>query len=113
MEAAVLVSAVFEDAVRKLAAKQQLDRDRKMELLIDDLVRAGTVTAVAGRRLKVVANLRNKADHAKWDTFEIDDVKEAVRTTRCSCDSKPGAVILMVTARCPLGEFSSMVCGTR
>lgn len=81
-EASVLVSAVFEDAVRRLADKHQLARDKKMEPLIDDLVRADVIPPVTARRFKTAAGLRNKATHADWDAFSLEDVQEAVRTTR-------------------------------
>ncbi|MFQ5957292.1 MAG: hypothetical protein ACE5KK_05925 [Candidatus Brocadiales bacterium] len=81
-EAGVLVSVVFEDTIRKLGKKHSLDQSSSIESLIDGLVDCDAVTPVAGRRLKSVASLRNKALHAKWDEFDIRDVGEAVRTTR-------------------------------
>ena len=79
-EAGVLLSAVFEDAIRKLAAKHNVDVDAKVDAIIDGLSQRGVVTAVAGKRLKAAAGLRNKVDHAKWDEFTIQDVGESIRT---------------------------------
>jgi len=82
-ESGVLVSIVFEDAIRKLAKKHELDRNADIELLIDKISKAGAITPVMARRLKGgPAALRNKALHAKWKEFDIKDTGEAIRTTR-------------------------------
>jgi hypothetical protein len=82
-ESGVLVSIVFEDAIRKLAKKHKVDPNADVELLIDEIAKAGAVTPVMARRLKGgPAALRNKALHAKWKEFDIKDTGEAIRTTR-------------------------------
>ncbi|MFH1724232.1 MAG: hypothetical protein ABII00_06375 [Elusimicrobiota bacterium] len=81
-EAGVLASAVFEDAVRKLAKKYELDPDAKIDRIIDDLAKVEAVTPLQARRMKAAgAAVRNKALHAKWDEFDRDDVEAAIRVT--------------------------------
>jgi hypothetical protein len=82
VEAGILVSAVFEDGIRKLAKKHAHDHTKPVEALIDDLVGGGKITPIAGKRLKVPAGLRNKALHAKWEEFDLQDIGAAVKTTR-------------------------------
>lgn len=81
MEAAILVSAVFEDAARRLAKKHGRDRSKPMEQLIDDLALQGIISLVAARRFKGASALRNKALHADWDAFNLRDVDEVIATT--------------------------------
>jgi hypothetical protein len=82
-ESGALVSIVFEDTLRKVAKKYDLDPETEIDSLIEGLLVAEKITPVAARRLKGgPAALRNKALHAKWDEFDIKDVGEALRTTR-------------------------------
>ena len=81
--ALVLGSAVFEDALRKLALKHGLETaGRSIESLIDDLQKAGVLTPVKAKRMKASAGLRNSALHAQWDALDIRDVGEQIATTR-------------------------------
>jgi uncharacterized protein YutE (UPF0331/DUF86 family) len=83
MEAAVLASAVFEDALRRLARKHNVSTSgQAVEGLIDELQRSGIVTPVKAKRLKACAGLRNRALHAEWDAFDIRDVGEQIAATR-------------------------------
>lgn len=82
-ESSVLCSAVFEDAVRKLADKLSVTQAKKpLDSVIDELVKQGTITAVKSRRWKSYAAVRNKALHAQWDEFDIRDVAEMLTGTR-------------------------------
>ena len=83
IESSVLASAVFEDAVRKLAQKHAvLEAGRSVETLIDELSKTGTLTSVKSKRLKGFGGVRNKALHAQWDQFDIRDVGELINGTR-------------------------------
>jgi uncharacterized protein YutE (UPF0331/DUF86 family) len=82
IEASVLVSAVFEDGVRKLARLHGLDERKPIDRLIDELAGQDVITDGAAKRLKAAADLRNKALHARWDEFDERDVGEAIRITR-------------------------------
>jgi hypothetical protein len=83
-ESGVLVSIVFEDAIRKLAKKLGLNANADIEALIDEIANTGLIiTPVMARRLKGgPAALRNKALHAKWSEFDLKDVGEAIPPTR-------------------------------
>ncbi len=83
IESAVLASAVFEDAVRRLSRKMNIEQaGRSLDNLIDDLSKAGAVTPVKAKRWKSYAGARNSALHAQWDDFDIRDVGEMIKGTR-------------------------------
>jgi uncharacterized protein YutE (UPF0331/DUF86 family) len=83
IESSVLASAVFEDSVRKLAAKNELKQSGvALEAIIDDLVKMNVITAVKAKRIKGYSAVRNKALHAQWDDFDIRDVGEMIKGTR-------------------------------
>ncbi|MEK9501394.1 hypothetical protein [Gaopeijia maritima] len=75
-EAAVLASAVLEDAVKKVCVKAGVEpAGQTLDPLIDQLVKTGALTPVKAKRWKSFAGVRNKALHAEWDSFDLDDVK--------------------------------------
>lgn len=83
IESAILVSAVFEDSVRKLITKSGLkETGIALDTLIDALVKANVITAVKAKRIKGYSAVRNKALHAQWDDFDIRDVGEMLKGTR-------------------------------
>ena len=83
LESSVLASAVFEDAVRKLAQKHGISESgRSVETLIDELMKSGALTSVKAKRVKGFGGVRNKAFHAQWDEFDIRDVGELINGTR-------------------------------
>ncbi|GAI03064.1 unnamed protein product, partial [marine sediment metagenome] len=79
IEASVLASAVLEDTIKKIAVKNSMEtRERSLDPLIDDLKAAGVFTPVKAKRVKAYAGIRNKADHAEWDEFDIKDVGQMI-----------------------------------
>ena len=83
LESSVLASAVFEDAVRKLAQKHGISESgRSVDTLIDELTKSGALTSVKAKRVKGFGGVRNKAFHAQWDEFDIRDVGELINGTR-------------------------------
>jgi|SRR3972149_7773649 len=83
MESSVLASAVFEDAIRKIATKNELSETGKsLETLIDDLTKKSVFTPVKAKRIKGYSAIRNKALHAQWDEFDIRDVGELINGAR-------------------------------
>ena len=83
IEASVLASAVLEDTVKKIAARNGLaTAAMSLEPLIDELVKAGVFTPVKGKRVKCLAAVRNRSLHAEWDMFDIRDVGELISGTR-------------------------------
>ncbi|WP_155403751.1 hypothetical protein [Variovorax paradoxus] len=82
-ESAVLCSAVFEDAVRKIAEKVGVvQAGVALDAIIDALAKQGATTPVKAKRWKSYAGIRNKALHAQWDDFDIRDVGEMLTGTR-------------------------------
>ena len=83
IESSVLASAVFEDTIRKVASKNEINESgRSLETLIDDLSKSSVLTPVKAKRLKGYSAIRNKALHAQWDEFDIKDVGELIKGTR-------------------------------
>lgn len=83
VESAVLVSTVFEDAMRKAAEKLNVPhKGKSLDSVIDELGKRGNVTPVKVKRYKGFASLRNSALHAQWEEFDIKDVGSAINGTR-------------------------------
>jgi uncharacterized protein YutE (UPF0331/DUF86 family) len=82
-EAAVLASAVLEDAVKRVGAKNQAKTAAvSLDPLIDDLTSRGVFTAVKAKRLKSYAGVRNHALHAEWDKLDLKDVGAMISGVR-------------------------------
>jgi uncharacterized protein YutE (UPF0331/DUF86 family) len=82
-EAGVLAAIVLEDAMKRIAAKNNVSgAGLTLEPLIDALVKAGVLTPVKAKRVKAYAGVRNPALHAEWDKFDIRDAGELISGTR-------------------------------
>ncbi len=82
-ESSVLASAVCEDAIRKIANKNELEeKGKSLELVIDELAKKNVFTPVKAKKIKVFAAIRNKSLHAQWEEFDIQDVGELIKGTR-------------------------------
>lgn len=78
-ESGVIAGVVFEDSLRSICRKTGVtEQDRKLDTLIDDLVKSGILTQVKAKRAKVAAHVRTKATHAQWDEFELSDVDTTI-----------------------------------
>ena len=82
IESAVLGSAVLEDTIKKIAARHGAPAAGSLESLIDGLAKKGVFTPVKAQRVKGFAAVRNRADHAEWDEFDIKDVGTMIEGTR-------------------------------
>jgi hypothetical protein len=83
IESSVLGSAVLEDTVKRIARKNGIEaKGKSLELLIDDLLKAGIFTPVKAKRVKGFGSVRNHALHAEWDEFDIRDVGELISGVR-------------------------------
>ena len=83
IESSVLASAVFEDAVRKIAIKNEVpEAGISLETIIDNIMKKNILTPVKAKRLKGYSAIRNKSLHAQWDDFDIRDVGELIKGTR-------------------------------
>ena len=81
-EAGVIAGVVFEDTLRTICRNAEIEeKDKKLDVLIDTLVKAGTLTQVKAKRAKVAAHVRTKATHAQWDEYELEDVNTAIEFT--------------------------------
>jgi hypothetical protein len=81
VEAGVLVSAVFEDALKKVAQRNAINPSGLASQDVINMLRDGDfITPVHARRLEGAAALRNKALHAEWTEFDLRDVGSVLRT---------------------------------
>lgn len=81
IEAGVLVSAVFEDTLKKVAQRNGINPSGMTSQEIISGLRDGDfITPVHTRRLEGAAALRNKALHAEWTEFDLRDVGSVIRT---------------------------------
>jgi len=81
-EAGVIAGVVFEDTLRTICRNADIEeKGKKLDLLIDTLVKEGVLTQVKAKRAKVAAHVRTKATHAQWDEYELEDVNTAIDFT--------------------------------
>ena len=67
-ESSVLASAVLEDTVKKICKKNNIETNgKRLDNLIDDLVKRNILTPVKAKRAKASAGVRNRASHAEWE----------------------------------------------
>ena len=84
--AAVLSGAVLEKALKTLCDLQQpaipvLKSDgepKKMNLLIDDLKKAGLFNEAKAKQLRAWTAIRNHAAHGEFDQFNRKDVEQMI-----------------------------------
>ncbi|MCW3154840.1 hypothetical protein N8H69_20015 [Achromobacter spanius] len=82
-EAAILVSAVLEDTVKRIAEKNGVDSAGvSLEPLVDRLTEAEVLTVIKSKRIKSYAGVRNSALHAEWDKLDLKDVGQAINGVR-------------------------------
>lgn len=80
--AGVLASAVFEDTIRRIARINNIqDIGTKLDELISALSKE-TLTSIVAKRCRASADIRNKALHANWDEFTMQDVEASITLTR-------------------------------
>jgi uncharacterized protein YutE (UPF0331/DUF86 family) len=81
-EAAVLISAVLEDTLGKLAEKHNIEHPGNLSPFVDLLKSKGILKPVRARRIKNLVDFRNSAFHARWEEFDLKDVAKAIEDTR-------------------------------
>ncbi|MDC7707719.1 hypothetical protein [Vogesella indigofera] len=82
-EAAILVSSVLEDTVKRIAMKNGIETaGASLEPLIDQLTNAQVLTTVKSKRIKSYAGVRNSALHAEWDKLDLKDIGQAIGGVR-------------------------------
>jgi hypothetical protein len=82
--AASLVGAVLEDTLRKLCEKHQIPLPdlTKIDRLNADLTKANVYDKLVQKRITVMADIRNNADHGHFDKFTKADVEDMVKWIR-------------------------------
>ena len=80
-ESGVIAGVVFEDTLRRIAKKYD-EQEPKVDTIISNLVTKQVFTAVKGKRARAAADVRTKATHAKWDEFDLSDVRNCIGFTR-------------------------------
>jgi hypothetical protein len=82
-EAGVVAGVVFEDTIRRICRKNQIqEKGRSLEDLLNDLNKATLLTGTKTKRAKSAAHVRTKATHAQWDEFDMSDVRTTIELTR-------------------------------
>lgn len=79
--AAVLAGGVLEDAIRKLCERNDIAIPEKATIdpLNVELAKKGIYSTLEQKRVTALADIRNKAAHAKWDEFSQGDVEGMLR----------------------------------
>lgn len=77
---AVLIGAVLEDSLRKLAIKNRIpvtkdDRHKTIEPLNQELAKAGVYDKLIQKQISSWGDLRNRAAHGHFDSYDIDQVR--------------------------------------
>ena len=81
-EAGVIAGVVFEDTVRRIAAKRGIkESGEKLDALISALASDRAISGVMAKRCRAAAGVRTNATHAQWDEFENGDVQATVAVT--------------------------------
>lgn len=82
-ESSVLASTVFEDTIRKIAKKNDIEEAGvNLELIINNLVKKSIFSHIKAKRIKSYSAVRNKALHAQWSDIDLTDVGELIKGTR-------------------------------
>jgi hypothetical protein len=76
--AAVVVGAVLEDGLRRLAARRnvELPEKPKLDRMNAELAKAGVYSKLVQKRITAIADIRNTAAHGDWTSFKSDDVMD-------------------------------------
>jgi hypothetical protein len=73
--AAMIIGAVLEDTLRQLCKKHGVPEGPKIESMNAPLKQAGVYNSVVQKQITTWADIRNKADHAIFDQYDINEVK--------------------------------------
>ena len=82
--AAVIAGGVLEDSLRKLCQRKAISLPSKSTIdpMNVELAKAGVYNTLVQKRITALADIRNKAAHAKWTEFSKDDVVELISQIR-------------------------------
>lgn len=83
MESGVIAGIVFEDTIRKIAKKLDIENDGKaLETLINALKTGNHIEKTKASRCRVASTVRGTAAHANWDELDIGAVRDTIALTR-------------------------------
>ncbi len=82
--AASLTGAVLEDSLRKLCEKNNIaiPEKTKIDTLNAELAKAGVYSKLVQKEITAKADIRNNADHGKFNEFSKKDVEEMIKWVR-------------------------------
>lgn len=83
--AAVITGCVLEDGLRKLCSRYPaiaLSDRPALDFMNGQLAKAGAYNTLTQKKITVLADLRNKAAHGKWNEFEKKDVEKMISEVR-------------------------------
>ena len=82
--AAVVAGATLEDGLRKLCIRRNiaLPEKPKLDRMNGELAKSGVYDKLIQKKITVMADIRNKAAHGKWDEFKEEDARELVEGVR-------------------------------
>lgn len=75
IESSIISTAIFEDTIRKIGKKHFVE-NKNLEQVLNGLKGKGIFPKVFVQKMKYYAAVRNKALHASWSEFELDDVEQ-------------------------------------
>lgn len=83
MESGVICGVVFEDTIRKLCKKHNIEEAGKnLDTLINALATRRVLKKITAQSARTAATLRNQAAHAQWDEFELSHVSATIQITQ-------------------------------
>jgi hypothetical protein len=76
--AAVVIGAVLEDGLRRLAIRSRLELPEmpKLDRINAELAKAGLYSKLVQKRITAIADIRNSAAHGNWAAFRNADVED-------------------------------------
>jgi len=81
-ESGVIAGVVFEDSIRRVCEKNNIEQTgKKLDSLISELAKAGVISQTKAKRARVSAHVRTKATHASWEEFDLNDVGVTIEFT--------------------------------
>lgn len=81
-ESGVIAGVVFEDICRSICRNVGIEeKGAKLDHLISELVKNGTFSGIKAKRARVAAGVRTSATPARWEEFELEDVKTTIEFT--------------------------------
>lgn len=82
--AASLAGAVLEDSLRKLSEKNDIEipEKTKIDALNISLAKADIYNKLVQKQITAFADIRNNADHGRYDKFKKEDVEDMIKWVR-------------------------------